>query len=312
MQVFRGIPQSSDGPCALTIGNFDGVHLGHQALLAHLREAAAQRGLPTAVLTFDPSPREFFAPELAPPRLVSLRRKLELLAAQGIDRVYVCRFNAALAALEAEQFAQRLVQGLRIRHLIIGDDFRFGRGRKGDFTLLQAVGQAHGFAVEAMHTVDVAGERVSSSAVRDALLEGDMEHAARLLGSPFEVVGRVMHGDKIGRTISFPTANIQLRQRTLPLAGIFAVTVDGGPLRRALGAASIGVRPTIGERLALRLEVYVLDFDGDLYHQQLHVKFWHKVRNEAKFPSLPALQAAINQDCDDVRAFFAAHPELTV
>lgn len=309
MQVFRGLPTYSDNPCVLTIGNFDGVHQGHQALLARLRDKARALGLPATVLTFEPLPREYFAPQAAPPRLVGLRRKLELFAEQGVDRVYVCRFDATVAALDAQAFIDRiLVRGLRTRYMIIGDDFRFGRGRGGDFALLKQTGALQGFQVDAMHTVDVAGERVSSSAIRDAMLDGDLPHANRLLGHPYEVVGRVLHGDKIGRTIGFPTANVQLKQRTMPLTGIFAVTVEGGPLREARGAASIGVRPTIGDRLALRLEVFILDFAGDLYHQRLRVKFWQKIRNEEKYASLEALKAAIDKDCEDVRAYFAARP----
>ncbi|MFT4171504.1 MAG: bifunctional riboflavin kinase/FAD synthetase [Rhodocyclaceae bacterium] len=309
MLVYRGVPPVSDTPCVLTIGNFDGVHLGHKALLSQLKSRARALGLPASVLTFEPHPREFFAPDSAPPRLTSLRRKLELLEGEGIDHVYVQRFSRRFAALTAEQFVDGVVvKGLRARHLIIGDDFCFGQGRQGNFATLQAAGALRGFQVEAMHTVELDGERVSSSAVRSAMQAGDMDHANRLLGEPFDVIGRVMHGDKIGRTIGFPTANIQLTQKSMPLSGIFAVTVDGGPLKGAMGAASIGVRPTIGERLALRLEVYILDFDGDLYHQRLSVRFLKKIRSEAKFSSLAELTAAIEQDCKDVRGFFAARP----
>ncbi|MEC5387602.1 bifunctional riboflavin kinase/FAD synthetase [Uliginosibacterium sp. H3] len=306
MQVFRGIPTYNERPCVLTIGNFDGVHLGHQALLARLRHRAATLGLPSAVMTFEPLPREYFAQNDAPPRLTSLRRKLELLEAQGVNQVYVQPFNAAFSSLSAEDFIDRvLVRGLRARHLLIGDDFCFGKGRQGNFETLRAAGDLRGFRVEALDTVDLGGERVSSSAVRAAMLEGDMVHANMLLGAPFEVVGRVMHGDKIGRTIGFPTANIQLRQKTMPLSGIFAVTVAGGPLDHVPGAASLGVRPTIGDKLALRLEVFVLDFDGDLYHQQLRVRFWRKIRNEAKYDSLTELTTAIARDCEQVRQYFA-------
>ncbi|HEX5125845.1 MAG TPA: bifunctional riboflavin kinase/FAD synthetase [Rhodocyclaceae bacterium] len=311
MRVFRGIPNIGEQPCVLTIGNFDGVHLGHQALLSKLKDKARALGLPAAVLCFEPHPREFFAPDSAPPRLTSLRRKLELLASRNVDLVYVQHFNTRFASLSADDFIARvLVRGLRTRYLIIGDDFRFGKHRGGHSSTLQQAGAQLGFQVEVMHTVDLANERVSSSAVRDSLLAGDVEYANALLGAPLEIVGRVAHGDKIGRTIGFPTANIHLTQNTLPLNGIFAVTVDGGPLKNAIGAASVGVRPTIGDKLALRLEVFVLDFSGDLYHQRLRVKFWHKVRDEAKYDSLEILKAAINKDCNDVRNYFAAHPDL--
>ncbi|WP_018607360.1 bifunctional riboflavin kinase/FAD synthetase [Uliginosibacterium gangwonense] len=311
MQVCRQIPISAQGPCVLTIGNFDGVHLGHRALLARLRAKADALGLPAVALCFEPHPREYFSLEAAPPRLCSLRRKLQLLSQTGIDRVIVQRFNAAFAQQSADAFiSQTLARDLQTRHLMIGDDFRFGRGRDGDFAALLAGGKLHGFTVEAMPTLEVAGERASSSAVREALQAGQIEHAARLLGEPFVVEGRVLPGAQIGRTIGFPTANIQLRQPSLPLAGVFAVTVDGGPFQRAIGAASVGVRPTIGDRLALKLEVFVLDYSGDLYGQRLRVRFWHKVRDEQKYPSLDALKHAIQTDCNEVRNYFAAHPEF--
>lgn len=311
MQVCRNIPAVGAGPCVLTIGNFDGVHLGHRALLARLKARADALGLPAVVLCFEPHPREHFAPDTAPPRLCSLRRKLQLLAQTGIDYVIVQRFDEVFASLGAEDFVSRtLVQRLRPQHLIIGDDFRFGRGRGGDFAALCESGRRNGFSVEAMPTLSVSDERASSSAVRECLQRGEIEHATRLLGEPFVVEGRVIQGDRIGRTIGFPTANIHLRQPSLPLAGVFAVTVDGGSLLRAIGAASVGVRPTIGDRLALRLEVFVLDHTGDLYGQRLRVRFWHKVRDEEKYGSLEALKAAISNDCDEVRRYFAAHPEF--
>jgi len=311
MQVCRRTSIAGIGPCVLTIGNFDGVHLGHRALLARLKQKAVAMGLPAVALCFEPHPREFFSPADAPPRLCSLRRKLQLLSQTGIDCVFVQRFDQRFAALDAEQFiSQTLVRDLQIRHLMIGDDFRFGRARSGDFDVLRQAGKHFGFSVEAMPTLEIAGERSSSSAVREALQAGEIEHATRLLGEPFVVEGKVLHGDRIGRTIGFPTANIQLRQPSLPLEGVFAVTVDGGPLNKAIGAASVGVRPTIGERLALRLEVFIFDFSGELYGERLRVRFWHKVRNEAKYDSLETLKTAIANDCDEVRRYFAAHPEF--
>lgn len=310
MLVCRNLPTRRIGPCVLTIGNFDGVHLGHRALLSRLKAQAVALGLPAVALCFEPHPREFFAPDTAPARLCSLRRKLQLLADTGIDRVIVQRFDRAFSSLSAEDFVASLVGCLAPRHLIIGDDFRFGRGRGGDFAGLVESGRRHGFAVESLPTLVIGGERASSSAVREHLQRGDIEGASGLLGEPFVVEGRVMGGDRIGRTIGFPTANIHLRQPSLPLAGVFAVTVEGGGLTRAIGAASVGVRPTIGDKLALRLEVFVLDFSGDLYGQRLRVRFWHKVRDEEKYGSLEALKAAIQQDCDDVRRYFAAHPEF--
>jgi len=305
MQVFRGVPERATTSAVLTIGNFDGVHLGHRALLDELKAKARELGLPSAVLTFEPHPRELFAPDQAPARLASLRDKIELLAECGVDRVHVCRFNRALASLTAEQFIERiLVRGLAVRHLIIGDDFRFGRGRAGDFALLQAAGQRDGFVVEAMHTVELGDARVSSSAVREALGAGDIERAERLLGRSFVIAGRVMDGRKIGRTIGFPTANIQVRRKRLPLSGVFAVTVSGVDSTPLPGAANIGVRPTVAEGLKPVLEVHLLDFDRDIYGRHVDVNFLHKLRDEAKFDSLDALRAQIDRDVADVRAFF--------
>jgi len=309
VQVFRAIPSVADTPVALTIGNFDGVHLGHQTLLAQLSEKARALGLPAAVMTFEPHPREFFMHERRPTRLTSLREKLELFCAAGVDRVYVCRFNARFAALGAQAFIdQLLVRGLAVRHLIIGDDFRFGRGREGDFARLRAAGERHGFSVASMDTVEIGGERASSSAVREALEQGDLARAERLLGRPYAISGRVEHGQKIGRQLGFPTANIQLKHRSLPLAGIYAATVTGGGLLNAPGAASVGVRPTIADGLRPTCEVYVLDREVDLYDQRLSVRFCHKLRDEARYEGLDALRKAIAQDVANARAWFAQNP----
>ncbi|MCX7144923.1 MAG: bifunctional riboflavin kinase/FAD synthetase, partial [Sulfuritalea sp.] len=224
------------------------------------------------MLTFEPHPRELFAPDQAPARLASLRDKFELLAECGVDRVHVCRFNRKLAALSAGEFIENiLVRGLSVRHLIIGDDFRFGKGRGGDFALLQQAGVEHRFVVEAMHTVDFGGVRVSSSAVRDALAAGNLEHAEKLLGRAYVIAGRVMDGRKLGRTIGFPTANIQVRRKRLPLSGVFAVTVSGIDAKPLPGAANIGVRPTVAEGLQPVLEVHLLDFDRDIYGMHVDV-----------------------------------------
>ena len=289
----------------LTIGNFDGLHRGHRALLDRLTAHARSVALPAAVLTFEPHPREYFAPEQAPARLTSLREKLNLLESCGIDQVYVCRFNARLAALSAESFIQdMLVRGLSVRHLIIGDDFRFGKGRRGDFAMLRQAGLEHRFGVEAMHTIDWQGERVSSSAVREALEAGDIEHAARLLGRPYRIAGRVEHGEKVGRQLGFPTANVQLKRKRVPLAGIFAVTVSGVAEQPQPGAASLGVRPTLGDALKPMLEVHLLDFEGSIYGAHVTVNFLHKLRDEAKYDSLDALKAQIAKDVDATRSYF--------
>jgi riboflavin kinase/FMN adenylyltransferase len=305
MQVFRRIPQQSSVSTVLTIGNFDGVHLGHRAMLDRLTACARAAGLPAAVLTFEPHPRELFAPEQAPARLSSLREKLNLLEKGGIDHVYICRFDRRMAAISAEEFIENLlVRGLSVRHLIIGDDFRFGKGRGGDFALLQQMGAAHRYTVEAMHTVDVDGERVSSSAVRDALAAGDLEHAARLLGRPYGIAGHVIHGDKVGRKIGFPTANIQLKRKKVPMTGVFAVTVSGLGDKDLPGAANLGVRPTLGDSLKPLLEVHLLDYDYDIYRSHLTVNFLHKLRDEAKYASLDALTTQIARDVAATRDYF--------
>ena len=312
MQVFRGIPERASQSSVLTIGNFDGVHRGHQALLKMLTDKARSLALPAVVLTFEPHPREYFSPADAPARLASLREKLLLLAACGVDRVHVCRFDARFAAVPADEFIERiLVRGLAVRHLIIGDDFRFGAKRRGDFAQLKAEGASHRFAVEAMPTLDVEGERVSSSAVREALAAGELAHAARLLGRPYSIAGRVVHGDKIGRKLGYPTVNIQMKHRRPALSGIFAVGVEGLAPHPIAGVASIGVRPTITDSGRPTLEVHLFDWDRDCYGAHLRVHFLNKQRDEAKFESLDALTAQIARDADDARAWFAQNPIRT-
>ncbi|MDD2989856.1 MAG: bifunctional riboflavin kinase/FAD synthetase [Zoogloea sp.] len=309
MQVFRGIPERSDHGCVLTIGNFDGVHRGHQTLLAKLTAKAQATGMPSAVLTFEPHPREYFSHENRPIRLTSLREKILRIADQGVDRLYIGRFNTRFAALTAEQFIEDiLIRGLCARQLMIGDDFRFGKGRQGDFAMLQAAGGQAGFTVEAMHTLVHEGERVSSSAIREALADGDMPHAARLLGRPYSISGRVMHGDKIGRTIGFPTANIQLKHRSPPLMGIYTVSVEGLADRPWPGVASVGVRPTINDAGRPTLEVHLFDWNTECYGAHLKVNFLAKQRDEERYDTLEALTAQIARDAEQARAHFAQNP----
>jgi len=308
MQFFRTIPAQATSSRVLAIGNFDGLHLGHRALLERLTATARQHGLPSAVMTFEPHPRELFTPEQAPARLTSLREKLALLESCGIDEVYMLHFSRKLASLTADEFVERiLVRGLGVRHLIIGDDFRFGKGRSGDFSVLQAAGQHHGFGVEAMHTIEIDGERVSSSAVRDALGTGDLEHAARLLGRPYCISGRVVHGGKIGRKLGWPTANIQLKRKRVALTGVFAAMVSGIDKRHLPGAASLGVRPTLGLGLRPVLEVHLFDFDQQIYGAHVTVHFLHKLRDEAKFDSLEALTAQIARDVAATKEYFSGN-----
>ena len=305
MQITHGFT-SSNGPCALTIGNFDGLHLGHLALLEKLKAEASVRGLPTCVLTFEPHPREFFSPAQAPTRLTSLREKAELLQVTGVDRLHVLRFNQALASLSPDAFIERaLVKTLGARWVLVGDDFRFGAKRAGDFDLLKAAGNRHGFETEFLPTVTVEGVRSSSTAVREALAEGDMDKAARLLGRPYSITGRVFHGDKLGRSIGFPTANIQLRHNRPPLSGIYVVEVWGINSTPLQGAASLGVRPTVRKDGRPTLEAFIFDLDRDLYGQRLRVDFLKKLRDEEKYPDLPSLVAQIELDVTNAKSFFA-------
>lgn len=304
MRVFRGYFRSVPAPTALTIGNFDGVHRGHAALLARVAGIARQRGLVPSVLTFEPHPREFFARGSAPARLTTLREKLELLADAGAENVMVCRFDQAFAALTAEQFIERILnQALRVKHLVVGDDFRFGQGRVGDYAMLVEAGKRHGFAVETMDSILVEGERVASSGVRAALAEGDMERAARLLGRPYIIDGQVLHGDKIGRQLGFATANIRIKHNPLPMTGVFAVEVSGLGNKPLPGVANLGIRPTVGGTRPL-LEVHLFDFARDIYGAHLSVRFVHKLRAEIKFSNFDALKAQIAQDAQTARAFF--------
>ena len=307
MQILRSIPDAASSPIALTIGNFDGVHLGHQAMLAKLRAAAAARGLPACVMTFEPHPREFFAPDKAPVRLTSLREKLELLGQHGVERTHLLRFNFALAQVTAQEFIERiLVRGLGVRWLQVGDDFRFGARRAGDLNMLKAHAAQYGYAVEAMTTLGLDGERVSSTAVREALAAGDMSKAGRLLGHPYRISGRVVRGDQLGRKLGFPTANVRMKHNRPPLSGIFAVEfrrADGVPLQ---GVASLGVRPTVkAQGAAPVLEVYLIDFKEEIYGESVSVDFLHKFRDEAKYVDLETLKQQIARDVVDARNFFA-------
>ena len=292
-------------PHAVTIGNFDGLHLGHQAMLARLQDVAQTRGLPTCVLSFEPHPREFFAPDQAPARLSSLREKAEHLQRLGIDRLHVFRFDRAFSALTADAFIEQVLgRTLQAHYVLVGDDFRYGAKRAGDFSLLQSAGQSLGFDAEFLPTVEVAGERASSTAVRSALAAGELDHAARLLGRPYSISGRVVHGDKLGRDIGFPTANIQLKHNRPPLMGIFAVELcglNGAPLP---GVASLGKRPTVKSADAVPvLEVHLFDFNADIYARRVRVEFLHKLRDEAKYPDLDSLVAQIRRDVDNAKQF---------
>ena len=305
MQVFRGISARADVPIALTIGNFDGVHLGHRAMIARLTEVARRHELPIAVMTFEPQPQEFFAPDRAPARLTSLHEKLESLRDCGVDRVYVCRFDYAFAQLTANEFVTRVLHdGLAVRWLLVGDDFRFGARRAGDFTLLKALAAPSGFEVETMTSVVAVGERVSSTAIRARLKRGDLSGTQQLLGRPYSITGRVVDGDKLGAKIGYPTANVQLKRSKAPLSGIFVVEVEGLGPETLPGVASLGVRPTVKERGRPTLEVHLFDFDGRIYGQRIGVRFLKKLRDEQKFADLDALVAQMDLDAAAARDYF--------
>ena len=310
MELIRGLHnlRASQHPCAATIGSFDGVHCGHQAVIRTLQRAAVERSLPPMVITFEPQPREYFQPDEAPPRLTRLREKLQAMSLYGVERVLCLRFNTHLAGLTADDFIREvLVDGLGIRYLLVGDDFRFGRDRTGNFGLLKQAGARHGFDVAAMDTVDIGGDRVSSTRVRALLAFGELAAAAELLGRPFTLCGRVAHGDKRGRTIGFPTANIHLFRHLAPLTGVYAVEMRWAGAQAHQGVANIGRRPTV-DGTRLQLEVHLFDFDGDLYGRQVQVGFIDKLRDEQRFESFEALQAQIRKDAAQARAVFAAKP----
>ena len=307
VEVFRGLPPPAGRkPCALVIGNFDGVHCGHRALLERVVAAARERNLVPAAMTFEPHPREFFAPDLAPARVANLRDKIEGLRACGIERVFVMHFNQRLASLPAQAFIDDvLLAGCRMRWLIVGDDFRFGARRAGDIALLRAGAAAGGYEVEQLPAVRLDAVRISSSAVRAALLAGDLATAASLLGHPYRISGRVLHGAKLGRQIGYPTLNLRLEHRRPAVHGIYAVRVQGIGAPRP-GVASAGLRPTVDQSGRWLLEVHLFDFADDVYGHLVRVEFLQKLRDEEKFDSLEQLTAAIRDDAQRARALLLA------
>jgi riboflavin kinase/FMN adenylyltransferase len=306
MQVFRGIPRAEQrAPCALTIGNFDGVHRGHQALLARVVAAARARSIVAAVMTFEPHPRELFTPDRAPMRISSLRDKLDALAAQGIDRVIVEHFNRTFASLSADAFVDLLIDGCQARWLLVGDDFRFGARRTGDIALLQRYAARGAFELEQMPTVVEGGERISSSAVRAALAAGDLRRAEHLLGRPYCISGRVLHGRRLGRQIGYPTLNLRIAHRHPAVQGVFAVRVHGLGAQPQPGVASLGLRPTVDDSGRWMLEVHLLDFADEVYGRLVSVEFLQKLRDEERYSTLDELAAAIADDARRARAVLA-------
>ena len=296
MQVFRHLPVISSSPLALAIGNFDGMHLGHQALLTRLIEVANAKKLTPAVMTFEPHPREFFTPLNAPARLSNLREKLEYFVSAGVQKTFVCAFNQRFSAITAPAFmAQILRQKMQVSSILVGEDFKFGAKRTGtvaDF-------KANGFDLIDFPPVNFAHERISSTRVRDALSYGNLQLASELLGRAYSISGKVVHGAKRGRELGFPTANIHIKHERPALTGVYAVKLDG-----LNAVANLGVRPTITGVPKLLLEVHILDFNEDLYGRHVHVEFLHKIRDEIKFSGLDALKAQIAHDVIEARNFF--------
>lgn len=301
----RHLKPLPDG-CVLSIGNFDGVHLGHQAVIEKLAEQGGRLGLPVLLTVFEPQPLEFFLQDNAPSRLTRLREKIIQLAKLPVDGVLIMRFDQQFADCDPERFIQEvLVDVLRIRYLVVGDDFHFGKARRGNFALLEEQGQRFGFHVEDTLSYQVAGHRVSSTLIRDALGAGDLAQAEQLLGRPYSVCGRVVHGEKRGRQLGFPTANIQMQRKNTPIEGVFAVTMTGIDERVFAGVANVGVRPTLGNASRVLLETHLFDFDKEIYDHYVEVHFREKIRSEQQFRSVDELKAQIAQDVARARTILA-------
>lgn len=311
-ELIRGLynvaPRHMGG--VVTIGNFDGVHLGHQALLKKVKETAQALKVPSTVITFEPQPLEYFMPNKAVPRLTRWREKFCELAKLGIDNILVLRFNEALANLSADDFIKKILcDTLHVRHIIIGDDFRFGQARAGDFNYLKNAGVQHGFIVEDMPSVIDFGERISSTRIRKALADSDLALAEQLLGRPYTMMGRIVHGDKLGRALGFPTANIYLHRAVTPVQGIYVVRMHGLAKKGLPGVANVGTRPAVGGTRTL-LEVYLFNFDQNIYGRDVCVEFCEKLRDEEHYPNLELLKTQIAKDAEQARQYFVERKEL--
>lgn len=307
MRLIRGFsntPPFSNG-CVLTIGNFDGVHLGHRAVIEMLSARGRALNLPTVIMLFEPQPLEYFLADNAPSRLMRLREKILALNELPVDNAVIVRFNRTLANLEPEQFIQDiLISKLNVKHLVIGDDFHFGKMRRGNFKLLQEFGKLHGFSVEKSESYELSALRVSSTLIRDALNADDLTQAQQLLGCDYSICGRVAQGDKLGRTLGFPTANIKMLRRNTPIRGVFAVTMTGIDNQVFQGVANVGIRPTVEGNHKVILETHLFNFDQDIYGRYVSVQFKQKIRNEIRFESLDELKEQICLDVDAAKAFF--------
>jgi len=309
MHVQRGLSAQIKNPTAITIGNFDGVHLGHQAMITRLKKATRKLDLTTCIMIFEPHPREFFMPEQAPDRLTSLREKIEIFTQLSIDRTVIYRFNHAFAKISPENFITRiLIEGLSMRWMLVGDDFRFGARRAGDLAMLKRLSLKYNFTVEEMQSFTINNQRVSSTSVRSALTSGNLTLASEMLGRPYSISGRIITGAKLGKKLGFPTANIQLQHNHAPLSGIFVVEVHGAsaasPSMVIPGVASLGVRPTVVKNGEPVLEVHLLDFNQEIYGRRIRVDFLHKLRDEKMFPNLETLTEQIEKDVENTRNYF--------
>ena len=308
MELIRGLHNLRPGHrgCVATIGAFDGVHFGHQAVIRQLLQKSTALALPSIVIVFEPLPREYFSPLNAPARLSSFREKFLALQALGVDRILRIRFTENLQTMSAQEFIDILfVQGLGVSHVALGDDFRFGNDREGDFRMLSAQGERYGFDVESTATLAIHGERVSSTRIRQALEEADFELAETLLSRPYSISGKVVYGRQLGRSLGFPTANLELHRLRAPLSGVYAVEVTGAGLEKARGVANVGTRPTVNDSIKANLEVHLLDLNQDLYGQRIEVVFKHKLREEMKFESVDELKENIARDVKNARLWFA-------
>ena len=307
MKLIRGLQniRPDHHGCVATIGNYDGVHLGHQAVIGQLSEKSAELSLPSVLITFEPQPQEFFSPASVPTRLTRFREKIQSLRRFAVDRVLCIRFNKKFASMRAEDFIRHiLVDALGVQYLVVGDDFRFGAGRQGNFAMLQQAAKQYDFQLVNMHSFLIDGQRVSSTLIRQHLEAGELAAAEKLLGRPYRMSGRIAHGDKRGREFGFPTANIHIHRKAAPVAGIFAVEVYGLDEEPIIGAASIGTRPTVDGTTCI-LEVHLLDFDQQIYGRHVHVNFVKKLRDEKHFDSLDELIKAIELDVQQVREYFS-------
>jgi riboflavin kinase / FMN adenylyltransferase len=308
MELIRGLHnlRPRHHGCVATIGAFDGVHLGHQAVIRHLLEKSRKLALPSLIIVFEPLPREFFAPLQAPARIMSFREKCRALETLGVERLLRIHFNEKFRGMSAQRFVDKIfVTGLGVRYVVLGDDFRFGADRQGDIEFIRAQGLRYGYATGSTSTFAVQGERVSSTRIREALENADFAAAEALLGRPYSISGRVIFGRQLGRAIGTPTANLELRRLRAPLSGVYVVEVSGGGLEQARGVANVGVRPTVDDSIKANLEVHLLDREIDLYGRHIEVTFRHKLREEMKFGSVAELRENIERDIEKTRIWFS-------